>query len=179
MTSFEQILSIDYDEFMKYKIIPHSNGNYPEALKLLIDTVGATATTYNALITVEVPVDKLMTNDTMYYYDYELITEMDIIDDIEITLVNSKSFSVNYHIGNVQYEPTVLKEYISTCAKYSKFIIRITLTEKPTECFTICISRREYVLNNDDRRTFHKSMLHTKTNSYYNGCCMPLIESKK
>jgi len=56
MTSFQQILSIDYDSFMEGKIIPHSDGNYTDAIKLLNDTVDATAATYTAITTIEVPI---------------------------------------------------------------------------------------------------------------------------
>ena len=119
-----------------------------------------------------------MTNGTIFYYDYELIPEMDVIDDIKVTVVGGGRFSVSYYNGDSQYDPLVMKKYIVACAIYNKFIIRITLTEKPTECVIVGISHRNFILDIDHRHTFHKSTVHTKTNSYYNGCCMPLIKSK-
>ena len=161
---------INYNDFMQHKTVLHSHGNYTGALLLLNSSPTATAT-YSVNKVIVIPVSQLITDGTVFYYDYELIPEMDIIDSINVTST-SKPFIIRYYIDDIEYNPSVMKEYLSTCAPYSKFIIRIMFIERPTETVTLNVSYREFVLNIDDRDNFCKSIVKTSTNTYLNGVCM-------
>ena len=160
---------INYNDFMKNKTVPHSNGNYTGAFILLKSSPSVTAATYDVNKVIVVPVSQLMANGSAFYYDYKLIPEMDIIDSINVTST-SEPFIIRYYIDGIEYDPLVTKEFLSTCAPHSKFIIRI-LMDKPTETITLNVSYREFVLNSADRVNFRESMVNTHGNTYASGVC--------
>jgi len=172
------ITTINYNEFMKNSTIIHCDTamNYYNALEFFIlhkeqiDMVTYNNTNRFLLFSTGI----LQTDENNnYFFEFTPKRDIDIMDNIKIEPINN-NVKITYFIGEIEYDPQIVKEFVIVAASYHEFKIRLTFLEKPTENFEFFIYSRNYIMKNNIRKKLRINKLLTNSNIYDQGLCQKI-----
>ena len=169
--------TIEYKNFLNSNIIHHNDSidNFTNGLEYLIEKE-ASIISYNTKKTFQLyNVDVLEVNNNEYSYKYMIERHADIIDNIQVESFNNQFQSLNiklkYIIGGVEYDN--VSTFINIAAVYHDFYLKFIFTEKPKVDDIICITYKNYILNDVNRDILMSAYkIQTDTHTYANGMCV-------
>ena len=171
--------TIDYKNFINSNIIHHNDSinNFTDGLEYLIKTNASmisyqtkkTFQLYNVDV-LEVENNKHGQSPLSYSYKYSIERQSDIIENIKFESLN-KNIKLKYVIGGVEYDN--VSTFINIASVYHDFYLKFIFTEKPKVDDTICITYKNYILNDVNKNILMRAYkIQTDTHTYANGMCV-------
>ena len=172
--------TIDYKNFINSNIIHHNDSidNFTDGLEYMIKTK-ASIISYNTKKTLQVhnvdvlEVENNIRSPLSYSYKYSIERQSDIIENIKFESLN-KNIKLKYVIGGVEYDNVSV--FINIASVYHDFYLKFIFTEKPKVDDTICITYKNYILNDVNTNILTTAYkIQTDTHTYANGMCVKLF----
>jgi hypothetical protein len=174
--------TIDYKNFINSKIIHHNDSidNFTDGLNYMIKTK-ASIISYNTKKTLqlhnidllEVKNNEYERSPRTYTYKYSIEKQSDIIENIQFESLN-KNIKLKYVIAGVEYDN--MSVFINAVSVHHDLYLKFIFTEKPKVDDTICITYKNYLLNDVNRNILTTAYkIQTDTHTYANGMCVKLF----